>query len=344
MLNIDHLSDLPAYQAEMQAQLVEAGIDGVDFSDCHVPQGLYLEQDKAFFTALEDKVHHYLAEGGWSQCEINQLQALRHQFQPASWSKPIEDLSPQDMAEQADRARALTRRFETNVAEISRDSVARVTASETRVASVEAQLRAAQVQTRVGTSDDEIQAALTEAETRIAQTEARVQQTEAALEATRKELHEVHQANHHHWQLAETRHQQIQELLDSTSWRITAPLRMFRCITKSVFRLPKTAKSKIKDQVKLFLIHAKLYINQRPRIRRAILNSPRLRFIARWAINRYPRLRFVARDLMGIEGVRLNARSFDQLTSVRIMNAMSNSFLDATNIDSVIFLQVTHEK
>ncbi|TCD11305.1 glycosyltransferase [Oricola cellulosilytica] len=49
--------------------------------------------------------------------------------------------------------------------------------------------------------------------------------TTAALESTRKELHEIHQANHHHWQLAEARAAEIHELRNSMSWRLTAPLR-----------------------------------------------------------------------------------------------------------------------
>lgn len=115
-------------------------------------------------------------------------------------------------------------------------------------------------------------------------------------------------------------------------------------MASSLFQLPKSTKSKIKEKVKLLLAHAKLYINRRPKLKRVILNSPRLRFIARWAIDRYPRLRFVARNLMGIEGARLYARSFDNLTSVRIMSAMSKSRVDRTNSDSVIFLQVNHEE
>jgi O-antigen chain-terminating methyltransferase len=45
------------------------------------------------------------------------------------------------------------------------------------------------------------------------------------LEAIRKELHDVHQSNHHHWQLVAARDLQIQELKTSRSWKITAPMR-----------------------------------------------------------------------------------------------------------------------
>jgi O-antigen chain-terminating methyltransferase len=45
------------------------------------------------------------------------------------------------------------------------------------------------------------------------------------LEQTKQELHAVHQSNHNHWQLAEQRQAHVNALLNSTSWRITAPLR-----------------------------------------------------------------------------------------------------------------------
>lgn len=82
-------------------------------------------------------------------------------------------------------------------------------------------------------------ARLQQAEVKAQQAEVKAQQLEncakrieacttkvnAELESTRQELQVVHQANHHHWQLSESRQQQIDALLRSRSWRITAPLR-----------------------------------------------------------------------------------------------------------------------
>lgn len=41
----------------------------------------------------------------------------------------------------------------------------------------------------------------------------------------RSELYAVHQANHHHWQLAESRQIQLDAIYSSTSWILTSPLR-----------------------------------------------------------------------------------------------------------------------
>ena len=56
LLNIDRLSDSPIYRYEMKKHLEDAGINDIDFSDCDVPQGWYLDEDKAFFVNLEDRV------------------------------------------------------------------------------------------------------------------------------------------------------------------------------------------------------------------------------------------------------------------------------------------------
>jgi hypothetical protein len=137
MLNIDRLSDSPIYRNEIQAQLAKSEINGIDFTDCHVPQGRYLAQDQAFFASLEDKVHHWLKEDGWSQNELDQVQAIRQQYQPASWSVPVATLSPEDMAEQASRARAMSIRIVTNVVGNAREAVS---AAETCVTQAEARL------------------------------------------------------------------------------------------------------------------------------------------------------------------------------------------------------------
>ncbi|MCL7420751.1 MAG: hypothetical protein M8364_07605 [Methylobacter sp.] len=126
MLNIDRLSDSPIYQTEVKQQLEEGGITGLDFADCHVPQGLYLDQDRAFFAGLEDRVHSWLLIGGWSQDDLDKIQALREQFLPVSWHDSIETLSPFDLTEQTTRARSLARRFETSASEISREKAKEV--------------------------------------------------------------------------------------------------------------------------------------------------------------------------------------------------------------------------
>jgi hypothetical protein len=149
MLNIDRLSDSADYQSEMKARFKDAGIDGIDFSDCRVPQGRYLEKDQIFFCALERQVYLWLIEGGWTEQEINQIKVLRQQNQPVSWLAPIENSSPADMAEQASRARMLACRYETSSA--SAEAKAQQTEAKAQQAEVkahQAELKAQQAEVR----------------------------------------------------------------------------------------------------------------------------------------------------------------------------------------------------
>lgn len=126
----------------------------------------------------------------------------------------------------------------------------------------------------------------------------RATELEAELNSTKDELHNVHQANHqhwtqlqeslgnaHHWYLrateAEQHHaaaqQRINDLLHSTSWKITAPLRGLRRLIAWLLGLPVRA-------IKALL---------RPLLSRAIrfaLNRPALR--QRWAnrLRKYPKV------------------------------------------------------
>ncbi len=64
---------------------------------------------------------------------------------------------------------------------------------------------------------------------------------------------------------------QLETVYNSTSWRITAPLRMFGYIKKRLFSLSKLNKIEIKEEVNQLLAHSQLYINRRPKIRYTVL-------------------------------------------------------------------------
>jgi len=140
LLNIDRLSDSLNYQKEIQAKLEKAGVAAIDLSDCAVPQGRYFDQDLAFFGTLEEKVHNWLIEGGYSQNDYDKIHALRQQFRPASWSKPIGTLSFQDVTEQAKRARALVVRLETSAATKIRGSFVQLSDIKVRAEMLQCQL------------------------------------------------------------------------------------------------------------------------------------------------------------------------------------------------------------
>ena len=173
----------------------------------------------------------------------------------------------------------LAERYDASTEARAAQAEALATQAEARAAAAEAESRAAVAEARAAQAEAlatqaEARAAA-EAESRAAVAEARAATAEAALEATRKELHDVHQSNHHHWHLAEARHQRIQALLGSTSWGVTAPLRSASSALRGL--TPNT----LKPRAKVFLQHAALYVGRRPRLKNAALK----------ALNRLPRLK-----------------------------------------------------
>lgn len=91
-----------------------------------------------------------------------------------------------------------------------------------------------------------------------------LQQADEKLAATQKELHQVHQANHHHHHLVQEHQKRIDDLLQSTCWRITAPLRWLRGGASSQAAPPESLDRKL-------MKHAALYIRRRPKLKKEAL-------------------------------------------------------------------------
>lgn len=138
LISIDQLSDSEEYRRDVVSQLNEAGIDGIDFSDCQVPQARYLARDIKFFERLERRAHLWLEEDDWTVEDFDRIRAIREQFQPKSWSMPMSQLAPEDLAEQAVRARELAVRFETETAKRIRQADEQLGQLKDRVQMVEA--------------------------------------------------------------------------------------------------------------------------------------------------------------------------------------------------------------
>jgi len=298
MLSIDRLSDSADYQSVVQTRLKGAGIEGLDFSDCRIPQGRYLEQEQAFFRTLEDKVHQWLLDGGWTQSDIDQIHMLRQKNQPACWNTPIENLAPADLLEQAVRARELAKRFETTQAEIIRSHTNKLSEVEAKVEQAEAratqvEARATQAEFREAEAWEQVKQAIAlvhqtqsqgqaqmlalQAQSRADKLEVDLADLKAQLLQTHQELSDLHQFNHYHWQLAKAQQAQIQAIFCSKSWRITAPLRNLRQVAiwlhnkTTIPNLPNVKPYRFRRIVLSVLNWGVSYARKAPRFRRITL-------------------------------------------------------------------------
>lgn len=158
--------------------------------------------------------------------------------------------------------------------------------------------------------DDFVLSRQQDAEVRATQAEARAQQAEAIACSAMARSVEIEGELRRTCQVSESRHQQLQALLNSRSWRVTAPLRWLNTAVRGF------ALNALKSRVKVRLHHMAIYVGQRPRLKRAAL----------FVLNRFPRLkRFVARLLGTVQSVPAvqQIRRYEDLRSVRIMQAIS---------------------
>ena len=125
----------------------------------------------------------------------------------------------------------------------------------------------------------QVEATAQQAEAKAQQAEAKAQQAEATAqqaEATAQQAEAKAQQAEATAQQAEAR---IQSLLNSTSWRITAPMRRIVALAQHASRkfhnrkapLSQTVKIKLFNTIKVLSAHAKLYIVRRPALLRLTL-------------------------------------------------------------------------
>ncbi|MBV2133614.1 hypothetical protein KRX52_12505 [Pseudomonas sp. MAP12] len=300
LINIDSLSDSHEYRRDTLAALKEVGVFGLDFSACSVPQACYGMGDREFFVRIEDKVHGLLLISGLSQRSIDELIALRRAYEPLVWRDEGATASTPQLIRDAERARALARRFnsqgieqrikyEEQLAaqhELYTVAEARAVAAEARAQQAEARAVAAEAQAEQAEARavaaeaqaEQVEARAVAAEAQAEQGEARAVAAEAqagqanaravVAEAQARQANARAVAAESQAEQAEARATvaeikaeqakigvsaakataqqaeaastqclaQVQAVFESTSWKITKPLRMLSETTRRIVR------------------------------------------------------------------------------------------------------------
>lgn len=123
-----------------------------------------------------------------------------------------------------------------------------------------------------------------EAEDRAQSMQSSLVEVNERFDVIRQELHQVHQSNHHHWQLAETRQQKLDAVYSSWSWRVTAPLRWIGGLLLHPVATVRAGANKF--------VHYSINTSQRPlsRLMAAVLRRPQLSYRINRVLVRYPAL------------------------------------------------------
>lgn len=109
-INIDRLSLSQNYRKSIQKRFASYNIDGIDFDDCHVPQAAYGDIDSLFFDEIEQSVHEIMKSNGYSDEHIQYILDARSKHKPAP-----DRVKPKDQLRDAMNARALARRYESEL-------------------------------------------------------------------------------------------------------------------------------------------------------------------------------------------------------------------------------------
>ena len=252
LLNIDRLSDSTNYREEICAALASAGIEGIDFNDCQVPQSTYSEQEKILFRKLEEQVHQWLIEGGWSEAELENILSIRQEFEPEIWKEPENKLNRDFLVEQASRARALSMRYETTIAEttanfkflntnleselnrsheLAAQADERILMSEALAADAENRAKQAEQHTT------QAQALAADAENRAKQAEQHTTQAQALAEQAEQCATHLKAQVKAKGAMADSLEVQLEAVYNSLSWKITLPLRSIFDLVRNLFSL-----------------------------------------------------------------------------------------------------------
>lgn len=243
-VNIDALSTSTTYRGDILSTLDRAGIDGLDFSDCTIPQSQFGADDLAFFAEAEERVHEIFRNRGIAQGDLAAVLDLRARYRVGP-RRTISDAAPSLsrirgvairqmdalaglQREMAQRERLLADARRTIEAQ-HMDLAAAATLTAAQQAALDARAKdLAQAQDRSSALATELAQATARLDSQTAELGSARQRSERLhheLRAAGSRLEEAGLETHRWWSMADDTSRHLQAIYSSRSWRLTAPLR-----------------------------------------------------------------------------------------------------------------------
>lgn len=216
LVNIDRLSDNLEYRQTILESFARNNILGLALDDCRIHQSVYGDEDRKFFTAIEDKAHGLLLLSGIPQRAIDGVVAMRKEFEPSIQRNEGASASTAELIRDAERARALALQSHNNAViqcvKYNQLAIAeanlRIIADEKSAIASEAEARALQAETKARDAEERIihadsraldaearathaESRAQDAESRIALAERKIEDAEARVEQAEARVHDA---------------------------------------------------------------------------------------------------------------------------------------------------------
>ena len=168
-INIDQLSYSDYYRKDILNNLDNLGVQGIDFSDCDMPQSIYVQSETGFYNEIEQEIHDLLVKHGYSQYEMKELRALNEER--ISLAK-VSQVDKNLIVSKEMTARKIVKRYE---AELS-NAMSNLSEVETKIKEAEAKVEQAEAKVEQANGKTD------QAEVLAQQAESKVNQVESKLE------------------------------------------------------------------------------------------------------------------------------------------------------------------
>jgi len=197
LVNIDQLSANATARRHAVAALERVGVSGLSLDDCHSPVSSFTDKEQARFNELEQEIHQLWIEAGLPESDLQRLLTLRQQAAPECHALAGQEVP---LANELSRYRDLLRRRHEEILSLHQQSDAKLQTAHRR--------------------EDVFREQLEETAQKSDWIERQAQRHKSTAEDLDRQLNSSQQL--------------LGDIFQSSSWRLTAPLRKSALVIRRV--------------------------------------------------------------------------------------------------------------